>query len=85
VIGVAFLLQGVLGMLAGLGVLWHKPWGRIMTFVVAVLAILWGLASLGFYDQGAIYIAFGAAQLLYGILAFVILIKSGAAFSRPRV
>jgi hypothetical protein len=75
VIGVAFLLQGLLGMLAGLGVLWYKPWGRVMTFILAVLAILWGLASLSFYDRGVIYIAFGGAQILYGILAFAILNK----------
>src|ERR1700730_5571553 len=52
VVGVAFLLTGVLGMVAGLGVLWRKPWGRILTFLAAVLAVLWGLASLSFYNQG---------------------------------
>jgi hypothetical protein len=87
VIGVALLLQGVVGILAGLGVLWRKQWGRIVTFILAVLAILWGLLFMGgafeggAFDQSATYIGLGAAQLLYGILAFVILITKGAEFS----
>jgi hypothetical protein len=91
VIGVASLLQGVVGMLAGLGVLWRKQWGRIVTFILAVLAILWGLLFMGgsfeggAFEQGATYIALGAAQLLYGILAFVILIQKRGEFSRPRI
>jgi hypothetical protein len=51
--GGAFLLQGVPMMLAGLGVLLRQQWGRILTFLMAVLAIVWGLASLGAYDKGA--------------------------------
>jgi hypothetical protein len=86
-IGVAFLLLGILGLLAGLGLLLRQPWGRILTFIVAVLAVLSGLASLGAYEPGdsSFDIALGAPQVLYGILAFVILIMNGAAFSRPRV
>ena len=89
VIGVAFVPQGILEMLAGSGVLWRKQWGRILTFIVAVLAILWGVASLGAYTQdangNAFFIAFGAIQILYGILAFVVLIQKRGEFSRPRV
>lgn len=87
VIGVAVLLQGVLGMLAGLGILLRKPWGRILTFIMAVLAILWGLLFLsGYQDPDPSYteIAIGAAQVLYGILALVVLIMNGAEFSRSR-
>jgi hypothetical protein len=83
--GVAFLVQGILGLLAGLGILLRKQWGRILTFIVAIVAILWGLVWVGGSDQGATDIAVGAAQILYGLLAFVILIKKGAEFSRPRV
>jgi hypothetical protein len=39
----------------------------------------------GAFEQGATYLALGVAQILYGILAFVILIMKGAEFSRPRV
>lgn len=89
-IGAVLLLQGVVGLVAGLGVLWRKPWGRILIFLLAMLAILWGLlfaggAFAGAFEQGAIALALGAAQLLYGIFAIVILIQKGAEFSRPRV
>jgi len=85
VFGVAFLPPGILGLLAGLGILLRKQWGRILTFILAVAAILLGLVWVGGSDQEATDIAIGAAQILYGILAFVILIKKGAEFSRPRV
>jgi hypothetical protein len=85
VIGVAILLQGVLGTLAGLGTLLRKPWGRILTCIMAVLAILWGLLFLSGYqhsDPNYAEIAAGAAQVLYGILALVVLMMNGAEFSR---
>jgi hypothetical protein len=86
VFGAALLLQGVVGILAGLGVLWRKQWGRIVTFILAVLAILWGLLFMsGAFEQGAIFLALGAVQLFYGILAFVILIQKRTEFSRPGV
>ena len=89
VIGVVFVPQGILEMLAGSGVLWRKQWGRILTFLVAVLAILWGVACLGAYAQDAngdtFFIAFGAVQILYGILAFVVLIQKRGEFSQPQV
>ena len=72
-------------VLAGLGALLRRQWGRILTLIMSVLAILWGLAALGAYEKGTSYIAFGAAQILYAVLAFVILVKNGAEFSRPRV
>src|SRR5262245_56011174 len=70
--GGAFLLQGVTMMLAGLGVLLRQQWGRILALFMAGPALLWGLASLRASDRGASYLAFGAAQILYAILAFVI-------------
>ena len=87
VIGALLLLQGVMGILAGLGVLWRKQWGRILTFLLAVLAILWGLliiggAFAGAFEQGVTFLAVGAAQLLYGILAFVILSQKNTEFPR---
>ncbi len=81
VIGIAFLVSGVLGILAGLGTLSRQQWGRILTFITAALAMLLGLLSLSAYDEGAVEAVLGAVQLLYGILAFVILIKNGAEFS----
>ena len=81
VIGVVFLVLGVTGMLAGLGVLWRKPWGRILAFILTVPAIVVGLLSLSAYKQeaagNATLIAFGATEILYGVLTLVILIKNG--------
>jgi hypothetical protein len=83
VLGGAFLLPAILGLLGGSGVLLRQQWGRILTFILAVAAILLGLVWV--VDQQAANIAVGAAQILYGILAFVILIINRAEFSRPRV
>ena len=39
----AFLPLGILGLLAGSGILLRQQWGRILTLILAVLAILLGL------------------------------------------
>jgi hypothetical protein len=85
VFGAVFLLLGILVLLAGVGLLWRKQWGRVLTFILAVVAILLGLAWALGGDQGARDVALGATQILYGILALVILIQKGAEFSRPQV
>jgi hypothetical protein len=85
VFGAVFLLLGILALLAGLGVLWRKQWGRILAFIVAAVAILLGLVWVGGSDQEVFDIAVGAVQILYGILAFVVLIMNGVEFSRPQV
>src|SRR5205823_530582 len=50
VIGVVFLPLGALGVLAGLGVLWRKPWGRTLALILAVPASLLGLLWAGGAD-----------------------------------
>ena len=71
-----------------MGVLWRKQWGRILALLMASLTILMGLLSLALYLQTrseiTILIAFGAAEILYGVLTFVILLKNSADFSRPQ-
>jgi hypothetical protein len=87
VVGILFLLLGILVLVAALGLLWRKHWGRILTFIVAVLAILLGLLWLsGVQDvvQDATDLALGGAQVFYGILALVILRMKRADFSGPR-
>jgi hypothetical protein len=84
-LGVAFLPPGILGLLGGLGLILRQQWGRILTFIVAVVPILLGLIWVVGSNWDATDIAVGAVQLLYGILAFVILIMNGAEFSRPRM
>ncbi|HKB06230.1 MAG TPA: hypothetical protein VKD90_28810 [Gemmataceae bacterium] len=77
VVGVALVVPGVLGLVAGLLTVLRKPVGPILTYIFAGFAILWGLAFLAVNREGANLIAPGVAQILYGILAFVILIRSG--------
>jgi hypothetical protein len=85
VLGLAVLPLAILGLLAGLGVLLRKQWGRVLTFTVAVVAILLGLLWVVGSDWDTTDIAVGAVQILYGSLAFVVLLKKRAEFSRPRV
>jgi len=85
-VGIVFVLLGIALLLAGLGVLWRKQWGRILTSIVAVLAILLGLLWVsGVEDvlQDATDLAVGVIQVLYGILALVILSVKRAEFSGP--
>jgi hypothetical protein len=83
-LGVAFLLPGALGLVAAVGVLLRKGWARILTFILGILAVLLGLAWVGGGNQGVAAIALGAVQILYGILAFAVLIRKGAEFPPPR-
>jgi hypothetical protein len=83
VVGVLFLLLGAVVLLAAVGVLWRKQWGRILTFMVAVPAILLGLLCLsGVRDvvQDATVLAIAVTQILYGILALVVLSTERADF-----
>ena len=82
-VGVALMVQGGLALLAGVGVLRRRQWGRALGILVAVLAVVWGLLFLaGSRDGGAAGIALGIAQVLYGVFALVVLIRQGAEFSR---
>jgi len=87
VVGIAFLPAGILGLLAGYGVLLRKEWGRILALILAVLAILLGLIWIsGVEDivQDAKVFVLGASQILYGVVAFLILLTKGDEFSRDR-
>ena len=81
-LGVALFLSGVPAVLAGMGVLGRKAWARVLAFVVAALAILWGLMYLGNSDLTPGSIALGAGQVLYGVATMVVLAGAGAEFSR---
>ncbi len=54
-----------------------------MTLVLAVIAVLWGVVALSAYAKGTGYVIFGACQMVYAILAFVLLTKHGAEFQKP--
>jgi hypothetical protein len=76
VVGVALVIPGVLGLVAGLLTVLRKPIGRVLTYFFAAFAILWGLVFVVLNRDGVILLALGSAQILYGILAFVFLIRS---------
>jgi hypothetical protein len=82
VVGAVFLLQAQGLLLGGIGILCRRHWGRNLTCTMAVLTFFWGLIFLRFAHFDATLFVGGASQIVYGILAPVILIKN-ADFSRP--
>jgi hypothetical protein len=75
-IGGLFLAFGALAMLAALGLFLRQPWGRVLTLLVAVLAIALGLRSLELGPaivEETTNVPLGVAQALYGILAVAVL------------
>jgi hypothetical protein len=86
-VGAAGLLLSGLLLLASLGVLWRKRWGRILTLVLAALTTLWTLINLDIIAAVAGApggLALVAAQLLYVVLAVRTLIKCCAEFAGVR-
>jgi hypothetical protein len=82
VIGLAFLLFGVLMFLAGLGIIWRNEIARIVALILAVLVVLLGLLLAIGGNRDAESIALGAVQIGYGILAIIALISRRAEFGR---
>jgi hypothetical protein len=81
--GVLFLVLGILDLVAAFGVFLRKPWGRILTFVMAALAVVFGLLWLsGVRDvtQDATDLAIGVVQILYAIVAILVLTVKGGEF-----
>jgi hypothetical protein len=76
VLGVALQVQGGIALLAGLGALWRKPWALGLIFLFDLLAIGWGILW-----QVPLLVV---PQILYGILASILLFSSRAEFSFPR-
>ena len=84
-LGGAFLLPALIGLLAGLGVLLRKRWGLILALILAVMSMLLGLLWVAGSSQEVSEIAVGVVQMLYGIVACVVLLTCRAEFSRPRL
>jgi hypothetical protein len=70
-IGVCFMIFGVPMILAGIGVLNRRQWGRILTLVLAVLSGLLALLNLISLNIVGLIINGG-----YAILAFVVLLNA---------
>ncbi len=74
--GGLFLTLGILAFLSALGLFWSKPWGRVLTILVAVLAIYLGLRSLNCGPpiiEETDSVPLGVAQLVFGAVVFAIL------------
>jgi hypothetical protein len=77
-LGVIFLVFGIIALAAVLGLFSRKPWGRVLTLLVAVLAISLGLCFHAVvpgtgYFRDATDDSLAVAQVLFGILALSIL------------
>lgn len=83
-VGVAALLVGVIGVVAGWGVLSRRPWARVLTLVVAALATVAGVGWVVGGEPDATDFAVGAGHFLYGTFALVVLARNGAEFARRR-
>jgi hypothetical protein len=81
-VGAMVLLQGILGLLAGVGVLGRRAWGRILALVLAVPVLLWGLLFLGVSDGNTSTIVIGVVQVVCGLLTLVVLLRNGDDFRR---
>ena len=75
VFGILFLGFGIMANLAALGLSRRKSWGRVATFLVAVLAISIVLVPMTFISPVQITTSFPLriAQVFYGIVAFAVL------------
>jgi hypothetical protein len=85
--GVLFWVLGALDLVAAFGVFRRKPWGRILTLVTAGLAVVFGLLWLsGVQDvtHDATDLAIGVVQILYALVAIVILTVKRGEFASPR-
>ena len=80
VVGVLFAIQAGLTVPAGLGVILRRGWGRILTFIVASLAMLWGAAFIAVTTADSLYLALGLAQIAYGLFAILVLATNGDEF-----
>jgi len=82
VIGLPFAGFGLLVVLAGVGLLFRKPWARWLTFALAIPVACIGYLFAGGPDPGPGATTVGTIQLLYAPIAYVVLIVSGPAFAR---
>jgi hypothetical protein len=96
-IGTAFLIQAALAVLTAWGLYHYKTWSVPLLLLLIGAAFLWGIQWLFAANQDLPdrdnflaraepdykLIAFGLAQLAYGVVAFITLIGCGNAFLHP--
>jgi hypothetical protein len=74
------LITAVLAIIAGVGVIKRRNWGRVLALIIAVVSLLIGiLAIVGSVQQGDASGWLGVIFYVgYGIIMFVLLLSSGA-------
>jgi len=85
VIATGFVLYGLLGLFAGVGVIRRRRWARIVTGVIAGLALFLGVLTIIVpSDQsiGGLDLVTTSIQILYGAFTVLVLATRGAEFSR---
>ncbi len=70
-IGICFMVFGIPQLLAGFGVMGRRQWGRILTIVMGILSICFGLLNLLSANIVSLAINLG-----YGIFVLVVLFNS---------
>lgn len=85
IVGWLLLVPALLGLVAGLGLLLRKQWGRFLGFSFAGVAMLLGVILLARGAQEFEDVALGTVQVLFAILVGIVLVLKGAVFSTARV
>jgi hypothetical protein len=78
VLAACAVLQGLPLLLAGMGLLYRKSWGRVLALLFAFLALLQGLACVLAAQRSTPLLAAGLVWLGYALLTFVALIGKRA-------
>jgi hypothetical protein len=79
-LGVFFTLLGLLMTAGGWGVFRRHQWGRVVTFVLALITLLWGFSIMVVNVGSAFNILYGLYLMVYGAMAIVILFKRSKEF-----
>jgi hypothetical protein len=85
IVGIVLLVQGILTGIAGVGVMQYQRWALVLTLILAVPTILWGVLLLTSEELDVSSVAIGVGQIVYGIAAIGILSTRGGAFSPTAV
>jgi hypothetical protein len=68
------LALGILMVVGGVGLLQRRGWARTLTLILAVVSLLIGVSGLIWWDLASLIL-----NLVYAVLAFVLLLPGSAA------
>lgn len=82
VISGVLLVQGAFAVIAAVGVLMRRTYGRVMAILLGIIWIGWGTLAVLAEDAGVIVV--GGAHIAVGIGAIVVMSVTGDEFGRRR-